>query len=50
MTKICQKMAQDFHRAVSRVFDRVKSVALAAGSDVLATGARSYIFTSPGMY
>jgi hypothetical protein len=27
-TKICKKAAQDFHRAVSRVFDRVKSVAL----------------------
>ena len=28
MTKICKKAAQDFHRAVSKVFDRVKSVAL----------------------
>ena len=26
--KICNKAAQDFHRAVSKVFDRVKSVAL----------------------
>jgi hypothetical protein len=24
MTKICKKAAQDFHRAVSNVFDRVK--------------------------
>ena len=28
MTKICKKAAQDFHGAVSKVFDRVKSVAL----------------------
>ena len=28
MTKMCKKAAQDFHRAVSKVFDRVKSVAL----------------------
>ena len=28
MTKIYKKAAQDFHRAVSKVFDRVKSVAL----------------------
>ena len=28
MTTICKKAAQDFHRAVSKVFDRVKSVAL----------------------
>jgi hypothetical protein len=28
MTKICKKAAQDFHRTVSKVFDRVKSVAL----------------------
>jgi hypothetical protein len=28
MTKICKKAAQDFHRAVSKVVDRVKSVAL----------------------
>ena len=28
MTKICKKAAQYFHRAVSKVFDRVKSVAL----------------------
>jgi hypothetical protein len=28
MTKICKKVAQDFHRAVSKVFDRVKSVAI----------------------
>jgi hypothetical protein len=28
MTNICKKAAQDFHRAVSKVFDRVKSVAL----------------------
>jgi predicted Na+-dependent transporter len=28
MTKICKKVAQDFHRAVSKVFDKVKSVAL----------------------
>ena len=28
MTKICKKVAQDFHLAVSKVFDRVKSVAL----------------------
>jgi hypothetical protein len=28
MTKICKKVAQDFHRAFSKVFDRVKSVAL----------------------
>ena len=26
--KILQKAGQDFHRAVSKVFDRVKSVAL----------------------
>jgi hypothetical protein len=26
--KICKKAAQDFHRAVSNVFDRVKSVSL----------------------
>jgi hypothetical protein len=26
ITKICKKAAQDFHRAVSKVFDRVKSV------------------------
>ena len=28
MTKICKKAVQDFHRAVSKVFDRMKSVAL----------------------
>jgi hypothetical protein len=28
MTKMCKKAAQDFHRAASKVFDRVKSVAL----------------------
>ena len=28
MTTIFKKAAQDFHRAVSKVFDRVKSVAL----------------------
>ena len=28
MIKICKKAAQNFHRAVSKVFDRVKSVAL----------------------
>jgi hypothetical protein len=28
MTKICKKAAQDFHCAVLKVFDRVKSVAL----------------------
>ena len=28
MTNIYKKAAQDFHRAVSKVFDRVKSVAL----------------------
>jgi hypothetical protein len=28
MIKICKKAAQDFHRTVSKVFDRVKSVAL----------------------
>jgi hypothetical protein len=28
MTQICKKAAQDFHRAVSKVFDRVISVAL----------------------
>jgi hypothetical protein len=28
MTTICKKAAQDFHRAVSEVFDRVKSEAL----------------------
>jgi hypothetical protein len=28
MTKICKKAAQHFHCAVSKVFDRVKSVAL----------------------
>ena len=28
MTKICKKAAQHFHRADSKVFDRVKSVAL----------------------
>jgi hypothetical protein len=28
MTIICKKGAQDFHRALSKVFDRVKSVAL----------------------
>ena len=28
MTKICKKVAQLFHYAVSKVFDRVKSVAL----------------------
>ena len=28
ITKICKKAAQDFHRAVLKVFDRVKSVAL----------------------
>jgi hypothetical protein len=28
MIKICKKAVQDFHRAVSKVFDRVKSVAL----------------------
>jgi hypothetical protein len=27
MTKICKKAAQDFHRTLSKVFDRVKSVA-----------------------
>ena len=26
--KICKKAAQDFRRAVSKVFDRVKSIAL----------------------
>ena len=28
MTKICKRVAQHFHCAVSKVFDRVKSVAL----------------------
>jgi hypothetical protein len=28
MTKICKKAGQHFHCAVSKVFDRVKSVAL----------------------
>jgi hypothetical protein len=28
MTTICKKAAQDFHRAVSEVFERVKSEAL----------------------
>jgi hypothetical protein len=28
MTKVCKKVAQYFHCAVSKVFDRVKSVAL----------------------
>ena len=28
MTSICKKAAQHFHYAVSKVFDRVKSVAL----------------------
>ena len=28
MTTICKKAAQNFHRTVSKVFDRVKSVAL----------------------
>jgi hypothetical protein len=28
MTKMCKKAAHDFHRAVSKVFDRVKCVAL----------------------
>ena len=28
MTKMCKKVAQDFYRTVSKVFDRVKSVAL----------------------
>jgi hypothetical protein len=28
MTIICKKGAQDFHRALSKVFDRMKSVAL----------------------
>ena len=28
MTIICKKGAQDFHRTLSKVFDRVKSVAL----------------------
>ena len=28
MTKICKKAAQHFHCAVSKVFDKVKSVAL----------------------
>jgi hypothetical protein len=28
MTKICKKAAQHFHRAVPKVFDRVKFVAL----------------------
>ena len=28
MTKICKKAVQHFHCAVSKVFDRVKSVAL----------------------
>jgi hypothetical protein len=28
MTKICKKAVQDFHRAVSKVFDMVKSVAV----------------------
>ena len=28
MTKICKKAGKYFHRAVSKVFDRVKSVAL----------------------
>ena len=28
MTKICKKTAQHFHCAVSKVFDKVKSVAL----------------------
>ena len=28
MTKICKKAAKYFHRAVSKAFDRVKSVAL----------------------
>jgi hypothetical protein len=28
MTKVCKKKVQHFHCAVSKVFDRVKSVAL----------------------
>ena len=32
MTKICKKAAQHFHCAFSKVFDRVKSVALWAAN------------------
>jgi len=32
MTKICKKAVQLFHSAVSKVFDRVKSVALWAAN------------------
>ena len=43
MTKICKKAAQDFHCAVSEVFDRVKSVALwSANIRNLAKNHKSY--------
>jgi DNA-binding XRE family transcriptional regulator len=46
MTKICKKVAQHFHCAVSKVFDRVKSVALwSANIRKLAKGHRGYGFT-----
>jgi hypothetical protein len=44
MTKICKKVAQHFHCAVSKVFDRVKSVALwSANIRKLAKGHRGYV-------
>ena len=41
--KNCEKTAQDFHRAVSKIFDRVKSVALwFANMRKLAKGHKGY--------
>jgi len=43
MTKICKNAAQHFHCAVSKVFDRVKSVALwSANIRKLATDHKDY--------
>ena len=44
MTKKCKKAAQHFHFAVSKVFDRVKSVALwSANIRKLATDHKGYV-------
>jgi hypothetical protein len=61
MTKMCKKAVQDFHRAVSKVFDRVKSVTLWSanirklakdhkGYGSAARTFRTYFFTLPNIY
>ena len=51
MTKICKKAAQHFHCAVSKVFDRVKSVALwSANIRKLAKDHKGYGSTASGLY